>query len=112
MAAMAMHISLPVLCVLASPASFQGYGGQPGYAGQQGYAGGYQQGAAGYGQGAMVSGQPANVPEDVWAAQGYPVPGPNGWTMYRTKDTGEPYYHNSRTNETIWDRPADWPVGA
>ena len=40
----------------------------------------------------------------------YPVEGPNGWTMYRTKDTGEPYYHNHRTNQTVWDRPADWPM--
>lgn len=63
----------------------------------------------GYGQAPM--GGPG-VAEDVWAAQGYPVQGPDGWVMYRTKDTGEPYYHNHRTQETVWDRPAGWPVGA
>lgn len=67
----------------------------------------------GGGYGGAAGGQgPAGEPmsEDVWAAQGYPVQGPNGWTMYRTKENGEPYYHNHRTNQTIWDRPPEWPV--
>jgi hypothetical protein len=25
--------------------------------------------------------------------------------------TGEIYFHNHRTNETVWDRPTDWPLG-
>ncbi|GLI70946.1 hypothetical protein VaNZ11_016045 [Volvox africanus] len=80
-------------------------GGRGGYAGrgQGGYQGGPGYEGVGYGQ-------PQNA-DDVWAAQGYPVSGPNGWIMYRTRDTGEPYYHNHRTNETTWDRPADWQIG-
>lgn len=30
---------------------------------------------------------------------GCPVPGPAGWTQYRTEG-GEAYYHNSKTQET------------
>lgn len=54
---------------------------------------------------------PAGMSEDAWAAQGYPVQGPNGWVMYRTKDTGEYYYHNYNNSSTQWERPADWPAG-
>jgi hypothetical protein len=46
-----------------------------------------------------------------YAAQGFPVYGPNGWVQYRTKE-GEPYFHNHNTNVTQWERPADWPVNA
>lgn len=75
--------------------------------------GGYQ---GGYGMEAVPSAQggyerPGGMPEDVWAAQGYPVGGPNGWCMYRTKDTGEVYYHNHRTGVTTWERPQEWPAG-
>lgn len=45
--------------------------------------------------------------EKMWADQGYPTAGPNGWTMYRTKE-GESYYHNHRTHETTWEKPVDW----
>jgi hypothetical protein len=31
------------------------------------------------------------------------VPGPQGWTQYRT-EAGEAYYHNSKTQETTWAR--------
>ncbi|KXZ41193.1 hypothetical protein GPECTOR_666g794 [Gonium pectorale] len=80
-----------------------GYGGRGmgGFQEQPGWEG------AGYGQPQPMSG----AQNDVWAAQGYPVHGPNGWVMYRTRDTGEPYYHNHQTGETVWDRPADWPMG-
>lgn len=27
---------------------------------------------------------------------------------YTTSDTGEAYYHNSMTNETVWDKPREW----
>ena len=47
-----------------------------------------------------------------WAAQGYPVPGPLGWTQYLSNETGEPYYHNSVTDDTSWDRPPEWDVAA
>ena len=30
------------------------------------------------------------------------------WTQYRAPDTGEAYYHNGRTGETTWDKPAGW----
>lgn len=42
-----------------------------------------------------------------WVASGCPVEGPNGWTQYSTP-SGEKYYHNSATNVTQWDTPADW----
>jgi hypothetical protein len=54
------------------------------------------------------NGPPGGV-EDVYARQGFPVQGPNGWVAYRTQDTGETYYHNHASNATQWDRPADWP---
>mmetsp|Transcript_38110 Transcript_38110/g.84913 ORF Transcript_38110/g.84913 Transcript_38110/m.84913 type:complete len:182 (+) Transcript_38110:186-731(+) len=90
-----------------SPGGGRGYG----YGGRGGYQGGYgmeqgQQG--GYDRAGAAPGQS----EDVWAAQGYPVAGPNGWYMYRTKENGECYYHNHRNNVTQWERPADWPAGA
>ncbi|KAG2452267.1 hypothetical protein HYH02_003291 [Chlamydomonas schloesseri] len=88
----------------------RGYGGNAGpYGGRGGYGGGGYGAQGGYGGGGQ-GGPGPNVSEDVWAAQGYPVQGPNGWVQYRTRDTGEPYFHNHRTNETVWDRPADWPV--
>lgn len=62
----------------------------------------------GYGEPRGVSG---NMQEDPYAAQGYPTQGPNGWYMYRTKETGEAYYHNHKTGVTQWERPADWPQG-
>jgi hypothetical protein len=49
--------------------------------------------------------------DESYAAQGFPVYGPNGWVQYRTKE-GEPYFHNHNTNLTQWERPADWPVNA
>eukprot|EP00955_Chlamydomonas_euryale_P067574 359869-Chlamydomonas_euryale.AAC.40 len=59
----------------------------------------------------MGMGMGMNMQEEAaWAAQGYPVPGPNGWTMYRAKDSNEPYFHNHNTNVTIWERPDDWPL--
>ncbi len=72
-----------------------GYG-QGGYGMEQGHHGGYDQ---------RAGGAPA---QDAWAAQGCPVAGPNGWCMYRTKDTGEVYFHNPRTGTTTWERPPEW----
>lgn len=67
----------------------------------------------GMGMGMPNMGMGMNMQEEAaWAAQGYPVPGPNGWTMYRAKDSNEPYFHNHNTNVTIWERPDDWPVMA
>ncbi len=77
-------------------------GGYPGGYGmeQVPHGGGYDQRGAGGG------------PDDAWAAQGFPVNGPNGWCMYRTKDTGEVYFHNQRMGTTTWERPPEWPAGA
>lgn len=101
-----------------------GYGG--GYndnAGGGNYPGGYPMeppqgggnpnfGAPGPARGQGAPGvRPGNMQEEAWAAQGYPVGGPNGWVMYRTRDTGEPYFHNHQSGVTQWDRPADWPMG-
>eukprot|EP00798_Chlamydomonas_sp_ICE-L_P030497 gene30497-35516_t len=93
----------------------QGYGGG-------GYGGGYGAAPQGYGGGgyaggpggmAAPQGYGGGVPggmEDAWAAQGCPTPGPAGWYMYRTKETGETYFHNHRTNQTTWERPSEWPA--
>ena len=40
--------------------------------------------------------------------QEYPVVGPGGWMEYRDLQSGDPYYHNQRTRETVWDRPTEW----
>mmetsp|Transcript_36068 Transcript_36068/g.91137 ORF Transcript_36068/g.91137 Transcript_36068/m.91137 type:complete len:195 (-) Transcript_36068:1452-2036(-) len=77
-----------------------GYGGAPG---------GYGYGAEGGAQGGYRE-NPSGTGQDAWATSGYPTTGPNGWVMYKTKETGEAYYHNHRTNVTQWDRPADWPA--
>ncbi|GBF88122.1 hypothetical protein Rsub_00834 [Raphidocelis subcapitata] len=101
------------------PPGAGGYGGAPGW----GAPGGFDPAYAGYAAapafaayppqqlpGGMrpYSGPPGGV-EDVYARQGFPVQGPNGWVAYRTQDTGETYYHNHASNVTQWDRPADWP---
>ena len=65
------------------------------------------QGPGGYGQVGPEQGRN----QEEWAAQGYPVQGPNGWYMYRTKDSGEPYFHNHAKGITQWERPGDWPAG-
>eukprot|EP00803_Ostreobium_quekettii_P003687 evm.model.scf_2484.2 EVM.evm.TU.scf_2484.2 scf_2484:20589-21928(-) len=52
---------------------------------------------------------PNPPPRDFYAVHGYPVPGPNAWTMYRDPESGEPYYHNHHTNVTQWNRPQEWP---
>lgn len=86
------------------PEDMYGGGGRGGYGGAP--AGGYG------GPGRMDGGYggAGGMPESQWAAQGYPEPGPNGWIMYKVKETGEPYYHNHQTNQTVWERPADWPM--
>lgn len=88
-----------------------GYGG--GYGGPQAqYGGGYgmEQMAPkpGYRQMAPVQGGMSHMPADAYAQQqmqGY-AESPSGWVMYRTQE-GEPYYHNPRSNQTTWDRPAE-----
>lgn len=98
-----------------------GYGGN--FNGGGGYDGGFNGGYGGGGPGPNTGypgpagpggrpGPPPGMPEDVWAAQGWPVQGPNGWVMYRTRDSGEQYFHNHKTGGTQWERPADWPMDA
>lgn len=48
------------------------------------------------------------VPDNVWAACGFPLAGANGWVMYRVQETGEPYYHHADRNITQWDQPPDF----
>ncbi|KAL3162546.1 hypothetical protein ABBQ32_010200 [Trebouxia sp. C0010 RCD-2024] len=90
-----------------------GYSGyneyRPGY-GAQNYTGSGMGGGGAYrgGRGAGDGGQMNNQNNPLWAAQGYPVTGPGGWTQYRAPDSGEAYYHNGRTGETTWDKPAGW----
>lgn len=56
-----------------------------------------------------VLGYPNNgMPENVWAACGFPLAGANGWVMYRVQETGEPYYHHSERDITQWDQPPDF----
>lgn len=72
--------------------------------------GGYGRGSGGAGSGAGSSGGVANGrtrDDPTWKAAGCPVPGPQGWTQYRT-ESGEAYYHNSKTQETTWDEPECW----
>lgn len=49
-----------------------------------------------------------SMPENVWAACGFPLVGANGWVMYRVRETGEPYYHNAELALTQWDQPTDF----
>jgi hypothetical protein len=48
------------------------------------------------------------LPENVWAACGFPLVGANGWVMYRVAETGEAYYHNADRAVTQWDQPPDF----
>ncbi|DBB01235.1 hypothetical protein WJX77_006796 [Trebouxia sp. C0004] len=86
-----------------------GYGYRPSYNGA-GYAGAAMGSGGAYraGRSGADGGQMNNQANPLWAAQGYPVTGPGGWTQYRAPDSGEPYYHNQRTGETTWDKPAGW----
>lgn len=71
-------------------------GGPGGYGAPRPYGGGPEEaGPGGYGRPAPPS---------------FPVTGPNGWTAYKTQDTGEIYYHNHNSQVTQWDAPADWPA--
>lgn len=81
------------------------YGGHPPDGGAGGAAG---PGAAH----ALAQLHPPGGEEDVYARQGFPVQGPNGWVMYRTQDTGDIYFHNHNSQLTQWQRPADWPSAA
>jgi len=95
---------------------YEGGGGRGGYGGYgRGRGrGGYYEGGGGYDDGRGQQGGPGGGGGgggDVWSSQGYPTPGPNGWVMYKTQDTGEPYFHNHATGSTQWERPTDWPAG-
>jgi len=57
--------------------------------------------------GASQSVTPNDTDHSSWVASGCPVQGEHGWTQYQT-DSGEKYYHNSDSNVTQWDVPADW----
>ena len=36
------------------------------------------------------------------------APIPKGWKLYQRKDgTGDPFYFNSKTGESLWDHPLD-----
>ena len=46
---------------------------------------------------------PGALPVQVWAHNGFPVYGPDGWVEYRTADEKqERYYFNSHTRATQW----------
>ncbi|KAK9829797.1 hypothetical protein WJX72_007958 [[Myrmecia] bisecta] len=95
----------------------EGYGAPRGPVGggygdyRSGYGGSAYQGAPALGAGGSMGSYSVRGPDplsagprgssaasnQLWAAQGYPVTGPGGWTEYRTPDTGEAYYHNQRT---------------
>ncbi len=81
-----------------------GYGGYPQQ--MQGPPGGYQGGPRDAGR--PYTGPPGGA-DDVYARQGFPVQGPNGWVAYKSQDSGEVYYHNHNSQATQWERPADWP---
>lgn len=80
----------------------------------QGYeGGGYQQPAYGghnnYDAPMNYMAQPPQQTRDHdWVQRGCPVQGPNGWTEYRSQETGEAYYNNSHTGLTQWERPQEW----
>jgi WW domain len=111
---------------LSGQGGYQGYGGGYGGAGvsyvEQGDRYGPSFGDAGAGSFGGAWGVSARVHElgstdvhavnggnnELWASQGYPVSGPNGWVRYILQETGEPYYHNSSTGETVWDKPLEW----
>jgi hypothetical protein len=100
------------------------YHGDEGYGGGRGRGGGGH-GGGGHGGGGHGGGHGAAHPgggygreaqhghgnhsqeHQAWVQSGCPVAGPNGWTQYSTP-SGEKYYHNSNTDETQWDVPAEW----
>lgn len=47
-------------------------------------------------------------PQSEVPAQGCPIPGADGWTQYRCKETQEPYYHHTGTDQTVWEAPPGW----
>lgn len=68
----------------------------------------------GYGGGAAPYDAPFStdaLQQEQYAASGFPTHGPNGWIMYRAKETGEAYYHNHRTGTTQWERWVTVAVG-
>ena len=85
--------------------------------GQSNRGGNYApQGGMGYNQGPQQqwmggmeqrSPHPGGMSEQAWIANGCPVPGPGGWTQYRTQEQ-EYYYHNAQSNETTWEKPPGW----
>ncbi|KAI7837705.1 hypothetical protein COHA_008498 [Chlorella ohadii] len=81
-------------------------GGEGGYREEGGRGGGRGQGYGGRG-GSVANGRTRERDDVAWKAAGCPVPGPAGWTQYRTEG-GEAYYHNSKTQETTWDPPEAW----
>ena len=56
----------------------------------------------------MINQVGSNLPDNVWAACGFPLAGANGWVMYRVQETGEPYYHHAERHITQWDQPTDF----
>lgn len=50
----------------------------------------------------------SGIPENIWAACGFPLVGAKGWVMYRVQETGEPYYHNAERGMTQWEQPPDF----
>lgn len=113
-----------------------GYAYHGGYGGASYPGGGMGPGGAYRGGRGTSDGGQMNNQGPLWAASGYPVTGPGGsvslshtcaickkltnrsgvhlsillcrWTQYRAPDSGEPYYHNQRSGETTWDKPAGW----
>lgn len=84
----------------------RGRGGGYGEYRDDGYGRGHQGGRGHYG------GAPGSAPggehDPEWVASGCPVAGPNGWTQYTDKGSGDKYYHNKHSNQTQWEKPAEW----
>lgn len=56
----------------------------------------------------IASRHPLNAPMRIPPRPAAPPPKRSPWQVVKHPETGQPYYHNTATNEVQWDKPADF----